>query len=314
MTLPAARDELIHATNRLVRVGLAVQQAPSHISAYHDLMAAVHGFISAAHAAEMKGLPIEEIKAVTAEPQALCRQASSILAHAQRWPRGYPGDFTMIERLIDGQPQGREDSAERLFDQAVLNLPIVEQHRAKIAWQASCVRDALSGRDDLRVLSVACGGARDLMLLDTVHLGRLKVVLNDVDADALALATTRLAPRVAALQSVHGNVMRRLTRLRLLGPYDVIIVGGLLDYLPQRPAAALVAKLVHLLDVGGRLAATNIAAGNPWQLFLELLANWPLIHRDDDTMLALLSSERHPCELTRDRSGLTWLGLVHAAA
>lgn len=309
-----ARADLVAASACLVRVGGGVGNAASGVAAYHDLMAAVHGFVSAAHAAETAGLAADEMKAIAAEAHTLCGKVSSILSHAQRWPRGYPGDFQMIERLIDGQPAGAEGSPEHLLDQMVLNLPIVEQHRGKIAWQAGCVREGLSRRDQLRVLSIACGGARDLMLLDGAQLGRLTLVVNDVDGEAVALASSRLAQRVRALSAVPGNVLRRLNRLRALGPYDLIVVGGLLDYLPQRPATALIAQLARMLAPEGRVAVTNIAAGNPWRLFLELLANWTLIHRDRDTMRALLSPERSACELVRDRSGLTWLGLVHAAA
>ena len=309
-----AREALAEAAGQLVGLSPRIGSGSDPARTHHELMGAVHGFLGAAHAAEAVGLSPAEMQDVAADARRLCGRTSPILAYTQRWPRGYAGDFELIERLIDGQPGGEPESDARLLDQIILNLPIVEQHRAKIAWQAACVRRRLDGRDRVRVLSIACGGARDLTLLEPAQLARLSVVLNDVDAGALALAGARLAPRVAALAAVEGNVLRRLTQLRALGPFEVIVVGGLLDYLPARPAAFLVRHLLRMLAPGGQLATTNIAAGNPWRLFLELLANWPLIHRDEPAMRALFAAAPAGCALTRDRTGLTWLGLAAAEA
>jgi extracellular factor (EF) 3-hydroxypalmitic acid methyl ester biosynthesis protein len=296
--------ELAEVAQRLGRLSLDGSEDGS----YHGIMMSVHRLLRAAHAAEDLGMSIDDMRERTAPARVASGQLSTILAHTQRWPRGYAGDFELIERLLDATPGGDPGSLGNLLDRIVLNLPVVEQHRAKVAWQAGVVRARLRAAAPVRVLSMACGGSRDLMLLEPEQLARLTVVLNDLDADALALSRARLEGKVRQLVCVQGNVLRRSNQLRALGPFDAILVGGLLDYVPERAARALMLHAMAMLAPSGVLAATNIATGNPWRLFLELLAGWKLIHRQERDMRALLESEDGRCEVACDHTGLTWLG------
>jgi len=277
---------------------------------YHQTLAALHGLLACAAAAVEAGLSDAEMRAATAAARELCRRCSRTLAHTQRWPRGYPGDFELIERLLDGEPGGDAGALDRALETCVLQLPIVWQHRAKVAWQAGLVRRRLGGSDAIRVLSIGCGGARDLLLLAPHELGRLEVVLNDLDADALTLSTARLAGGVRRLTCIRGNALRSTTKMRAEGPFDVILVGGLLDYLPERAARTLLRHAGQMLKPEGLLGATNIAAANPWRLMLQLLADWTLIERSHDEMSRLLQEPKLTASIALDDSRLTWLAVA----
>jgi extracellular factor (EF) 3-hydroxypalmitic acid methyl ester biosynthesis protein len=277
---------------------------------YHRTLAALHGLLACAAAAAEAGLSDAELRAATAAARELCGRCSRTLAHTQRWPSGYPGDFELIERLLDGEPGGDAGTLDRALETCVLQLPIVWQHRAKVAWQAGLVRRRLSGADAIRVLSIGCGGARDLLLLAPHELGRLEVVLNDLDADALTLSAARLAGGVRRLTCLRGNALRSTTKMRAEGPFDVILVGGLLDYLPERAARTLLGHAAQMLKSEGLLGATNIAAANPWRLMLQLLADWTLIERSHDEMSRLLHQPKLKVSLALDDSRLTWLGVA----
>jgi hypothetical protein len=272
-----------------------------------DAERALRELLAATSQAEHDGLPLALLRELTNDARSFCRR-SVLLAHAQDWPRGYPGDFELIERLLDASATGELGSLERALDQVTLNLPIVDQHRNKVRWQAELVRARLPG--ELKVLSIACGGSRDLMLIDPGLLERVDLVLMDLDADALALSERRLRPRVRRLSSIHGNVLRRVNRLKAQGPFDVILVGGLLDYLPERFASRLLGQAIAMLAPGGILGATNIALGNPYRHVLELITNWSLIERDASTMSALFGAHAGSVTLTRDQTHLTWLATV----
>jgi hypothetical protein len=178
--------------------GLPPHGAPAAL--HHQIMAALHGLLACAGEAAEAGVSEPDLYAATARARELCARRSRTLAHAQKWPRGYPGDFELIERLLDAEPDAEGGTLDRALETCVLQLPIVWQHRVKIAWQARLVRRRLNAPGDIRVLSIGCGGARDLLLLEPHELGRLEVVLNDLDPGALSLAEARLSGAVRMLQ------------------------------------------------------------------------------------------------------------------
>jgi extracellular factor (EF) 3-hydroxypalmitic acid methyl ester biosynthesis protein len=277
---------------------------------YHQALAALHELLACASAAERAGVSYPEMRAATAQARALCGRCSRTLAHTQSWPRGYPGDFELVERLLDGDPGGEAGTLERALETCVLQLPIVWQHRVKVAWQAGLVRRRLGGPGPIRVLSIGCGGARDLLRLEPHELGRLEIVLNDLDADALALAAARLAGGVRKLTCLRGNALRSTTKMRAEGPFDVIVVGGLLDYLPERAARTLLSQAGGMLSPEGLLGVTNIAAPSPWRPMLQLLAGWTLIERSHDEMSRLLHDPKLRASIALDDSRLTWLAVA----
>lgn len=302
-TAGRALTELRRASHDFCR--LPATGPPDWLS--HQAMAALHGLLAAAGAAELAGASLEAMREATTVARNFHAHASSIIAHTQRWPRGYPGDFQIIETLMTGRAAGRPGSIEHTLDRCILQLPIVWQHRAKVAWQAQIIRARLARRDALRVLSIGCGGSRDLMLLEPHELDRMSVVLTDLDADALALSQARLGTRVRELACVQGNVLRLANRLRAAGPYDVIVIGGLLDYLPERAARLLLERAVAMLAQDGVLGATNLATGNPWRLMLQLIADWTVIERSAEDMNQLLSLPSAASYLALDDTHLTWL-------
>jgi extracellular factor (EF) 3-hydroxypalmitic acid methyl ester biosynthesis protein len=309
----ASQHQVREAERALQRSAARLTRLPARGPAgqlYHQTLAATHDLLACAAAAEQAGVPYAEMRAATAQARELCGRYSRTLAHTQRWPRGYPGDFELVERLLDGDPGGEAGTLSRALETCVLQLPIVWQHRVKVAWQAGLVRRRLGGPGPIRVLSIGCGGARDLLRLEPHELGRLEIVLNDLDADALALAAARLAGGVRKLTCLRGNALRSTTKMRAEGPFDVIVVGGLLDYLPERAARTLLRQASGMLSPAGLLGVTNIAAPNPWRPMLQLLAGWTLIERSYDEMSRLLHDPKLKASIVLDDSRLTWLAVA----
>jgi SAM-dependent methyltransferase len=278
---------------------------------YHQALSDLHGLLAAASAAEVAGVSLTELRRATAAARHFCARYSPTLAHTQAWPRGYPGDFELIERLLDAKPGAAPETLKLALETGVLQLPIVWQHRAKVAWQAQLVRRRLGGgATNVRVLSIACGGSRDLLLLEPHELDRIELALSDLDPAALALSERRLRSRVRGLTCLPGNALRSANRMRAAGPFDVILIGGLLDYLPERAARTLLRQATAMLAPGARLGTTNIATGNPWRLMLDLVAGWTLIARSRQEMTLLMSLPDVTSSITLDDSGLTWLAVA----
>jgi extracellular factor (EF) 3-hydroxypalmitic acid methyl ester biosynthesis protein len=154
---------------------------------------------------------------------------------------------------------------------------------------------------------VACGGSRDVAAIAPSLRGRgVQLVLNDADPDALALSSRRAAAARAAVTTVPGDVFRAVRRLARMEPFDAVVAGGLFDYLDDRAAIWLLSRL-RALAPGGALCFTNLAPGSPYLGWLDHLAGWSMIYRDEAAVRRLLSAAgagpEEAVEVTRDATG-----------
>jgi len=175
-----------------------------------------------------------------------------------------------------------------------------------LVWQRHLIHDAYLRAG--RILNVGCGGCADLA--DSPSFIRDgNFTLLDMDGDALALATQRLRD-ARSLRTVERDVIRGVRDVIGEGPYDLVLCGGLFDYLPDRLISRLLRQFSAALSVGGCIAFTNISNQNPFRVWMENLANWHLIHRSEDQMASIVREAGiDPDRLTieRDASGLTLL-------
>ena len=106
--------------------------------------------------------------------------------------------------------------------------------------QSQQIADAVLGNDRARILALACGGCPDVRnVLSLLRRSAAELHLNDADPDALAFAATQLAPIVDRCTFLPGNALKIARRLRISVPFDLILAGGLFDYLPDRHASYL---------------------------------------------------------------------------
>lgn len=72
-----------------------------------------------------------------------------------------------------------------------------------------------------------------------------------------------------------------------MGGFDLIVAGGLFDYLPDPWAVSTLSMMRDLLRPGGRVFFSNIAKRNPFRQWIEYLADWRLIERDETELRRL---------------------------
>jgi hypothetical protein len=70
---------------------------------------------------------------------------------------------------------------------------------------------------------------------------------------------------------------------------DLCVIDGLLDYLPDRLAAALISRAARALAPGGRLVLTGLAPSPDAPLFDHLL-DWPSVRRPARDLRALVEA------------------------
>lgn len=253
----------------------------------------------------------EEIREMI-EPVRRIIGRSPLVHRLQSWPRGYPGDFETVEYLIEGKNRSPEGTLEHYCESFALNSPPVQQHRNKIQEQARLIVEACIPRERrARILSLGCGGCADLRLAaKAVAPSNPEIVLLDVDEDALEFARQSLPDLEENCSFVHGNVVR-LIRNVLSDPYDLVLAGGLFDYLPDRAITFILKALWEKgLRRGGRIFFTNYGQEDPQRTWRSYMVSWDLLERSEEDLRELCRTAGIPDEcvtIKRDTTGLTHL-------
>lgn len=263
-------------------------------------ISAMHGLCAEIETAYENGLTQQKIVELI-KPAYELHGRSPFISRLQKWPRGYPGDFETVEWLAEARPQVAPTDPAYWIEWYALNTAIAQQHRNKLAWQRDLI-ESVSIRGG-RILNIGCGGCAELRnQLEIIQ--RIEFVLVDLDQAALHLAATRLKG-AKSIRLLHGDIVRQLHRAARSGPYDLILCGGLFDYLPSLFIRRTLGKLVRALKVAeGTIAFTNISEFNPYRIWLEHLADWSLIHRSEEEVRSWFGDAgMAPGRLTIDRDG-----------
>ena len=287
------------------------ERGPSErLTLLYETAVAMHAFARAVTECEDAGLTRLELLPLLEGVRAL-HARSPFVHRLQTWPRGYPGDFETVEWLCDAGNRAEADTVPWALEQCALQSPLAQQHRNKVGLQGRAILSTLVAKPAGRIASIGCGGCRDLSLIqDYVPPTHGSFVLVDADADALAFARERLDRLEGRCTFILGRVPRALARVQGAGPFDLVVAGGLFDYLPDRWAVATLTAARELLGPGGRMFLSNIARGNPFRPWIEYLADWWLIERDEADLRRLLAQAGFDVEQARISHDTTGLALI----
>jgi SAM-dependent methyltransferase len=240
---------------------------------------------------------------------------SKFIQRTQTWPRGYPGDFETIEYMYFSNNQN-DISLETLIDKAVLNLPICQQHRNKINYQADVIYQTASQKRNSSILILACGGSIDLGLVqDQIAHHEPEIIINDMDQDALKFSLNR-CKKVKKIEPIEGNALRAMYKLRNYKKFDLIVAGGLFDYLDDKFATSLMKLISYALNPNGKFIFTNIIENNPFQAGMRYLAHWELIGRSKKQIQTLAHNSgfnEESIQFAIDNTGLARLITLYAS-
>jgi extracellular factor (EF) 3-hydroxypalmitic acid methyl ester biosynthesis protein len=310
-TLPPALETLTEALRQFAEAERAYH--PDTEVSYQRTVAALRALATALHACEQARIDEKEV-AARLEAVRLAHSRSEFCRRVQTWPRGYPGDWETIDYVLDGVNRTPRGDFAHHLERYALACAASQQHRNKVAHQAALCERALTGNRSARILSIACGGSRDLAaLVHKVDLDAFdgRIWLNDADASALHVSMRRLAAFHSRCTAIPGSILTAGRDLAAAGPFDLVLAGGLFDYLPRARAIRLVRTIYReCLSAGGTFFFTNMAIGNPHRLWMELVGGWRLIERDEAELRALCVRAGVPdvaIDAQRDATGLAWL-------
>ena len=109
---------------------------------------------------------------------------------------------------------------------------------------------------------------------------------------------------------VTGNIIQAVRKVDKLGPFDLIVTGGMFDHMSDKHVAFFLKQsLKNLLNQGGRLFFANSIEENPFRVWMEYLADWKLNYRSEDDIKGLMTDagfNREAIDIRKDETGLTY--------
>ena len=214
-------------------------------------------------------------------------------------PKGFAGDFFMIELIYRQQPDG-DGKLGKLIDHWALQQipPRAVRGRRRLLRQLldrlCCER--LNKSESIRIMNLACGPTRELF--DLIHecdySEKINALCVDIDPEALQYANQEVNTfdHQAVVRFMNENVIKwAIGRVKHdFGPQDIIYSSGLCDYLDERLTLALIKRCYAQLNPGGVLIIGNFSPSNPDRLFMDHLLYWRLIYRDRSDLQALFAA------------------------
>lgn len=234
---------------------------------------------------------------------------SPFINRAQSWPRGYQGDFETIDYIINGENKAEVGTFGYVLEDYFLQSAICEQHKNKIERQMQLITEAVAQKSHAKVISIGCGSSEDVKrCIPVLKQSQAEITLVDVDQDAIAFSLHRLTEIKERLILLHGNIYKVMRSLNK--HYELILIGGVFDYLNDKTIVSVLRSLQNNLSETGTLFFTNIVNGNPYRVFMEYFSNWMLIERSKADIARLIREAQWPdngYRIRKDKTGLTHL-------
>jgi CRP-like cAMP-binding protein/SAM-dependent methyltransferase len=212
-------------------------------------------------------------------------------------PKGYAGDFLMMEHIYADQPKG-EGKLGEIIDAFCLQRPgslAIRGRRILLKEQLMRLSGALHAQGrTTRIMNLACGPNRELFdfLGDCEFSESIEALCVDIDSEALQYTNryVNIFPHRASIRLMSENVIKwAMGRVKHhIEPLDIIYSAGLCDYLDPRLFRALITQCHNHLKPGGTLLLGNFTY-YPDSLFLDKLLKWELIYRTEDDLRELFA-------------------------
>lgn len=233
----------------------------------------------------------------------LCRpwmKGNSFLERSLSKPRGYPGDYMMMEMGYES------DSIEADGLAGGIDKVLFRRYRSVMCRKdkmKECLKISLSGKandvDKLKVLTLAGGPAREWYELETevgaALTGKVDLTYLDYDTEALEFSRKRLSSNrlISDLQVTSDSVLtfaRSGDWSRERSSYNLIYAIGIADYFPDSLLSEILAKALSLLESNGKLIVAHKDANRFCFSLLDWFCDWTFYRREPEHFSRVLDA------------------------
>jgi SAM-dependent methyltransferase len=228
---------------------------------------------------------------------------SHFINHARTWPRGYQGDFQMLEGVYRNTPLA--DGIGYYLDRYSLSTTLGTAVRERRALLRELLRRELERRERPKVLDIACGSCREVFeLAPQIDAAGATFTCLDFDPAALEYAANRIPyagidpDRVVFRQYNALKMVNADRNLREFGRQDVIYSVGFFDYLQDELLVRLLAALYGLLNPGGMLITSFKDRRRYGSQYYRWMVDWDgFLLRTEEESRSLLEAAGIPSAL-----------------
>ena len=202
-------------------------------------------------------------------------------------PKGYAGDFLMIEHVYKNIPKGDGRLGE-LVDAFCLQRPAskaIRGRRRLMAGQLAALTAPFAEKGErIAIMNLACGPNRELFdfLKECPYSDLIEALCVDIDSEALQYTNRHVNTfsHLASIRLMNENVIKwSLGRVKhQIGPQNIIYSVGLCDYLDDRLFKAMITRCYQHLKPGGTLILGNYTQHKD-AVFMDRILRWELIYR-----------------------------------
>ncbi len=205
-------------------------------------------------------------------------------------PRGYAGDAVLIDHIYGVARPEFQQPLGRAINRYTTSSPATRAVRFRRHLLAELIdRASGEGHGHCRVLALACGHLRELELSAAVRRGdAVEIVGLDQDPDSIEVAM-ELARRLNCRVLAHTASIKAVIKRSIpLAEFDLVYAAGLFDYLDDKVAALLLARMLEAARPGGRVLIANFVPDIPDVGYMEACMDWYLRYRTERQLRDLL--------------------------
>ena len=208
----------------------------------------------------------------------------TLQGHGYRQPRGYAGDYQMIDRIYRGEISSNPGMVawDAYFHQHA--APRAVRNRKK--YFQTLAEDALARTDgdEVQILNLGCGPGRDVLeFLEAHPQAAVRFVCVDQDSDALEHVEWLCREHPSRIELQEENLLRYRTDQR----FDLVWCAGVADYLEDALLLRLLRRACSWRSPRGEVAVGNFSDRNPSRAYMEVLGRWYLEHRGAHELLSI---------------------------
>ncbi len=212
-------------------------------------------------------------------------------------PLGYAGDY-IVAKYFYAEGYTGTSLWGMLMDRFTVKSPLATAHRNRRKYLGSIIECLHKNKSNgpLRVTSFACGPAPEVFDSLSKGMSNIEYFLLDGEKDVINYLTQKLtefddiAPQVKLQEINIINLLRKNTDLNI-PKQDFIYCAGFFDYIKDSTARKLIGYMLRQLNTNGQILIVNVSKDDEHDVCLNMLADWKLIHRNEQDLSCLVDRE-----------------------